>query len=333
MTDLINNPSHYKTESGLEAIDVLEAFFENDPLGWQVGKYLLRAGKKEGSPTVQDLKKAEFYLKRKISRIEAAEKAEELKKFNETISEAIEKMSRDYYSSLYTVPQAKWIFGIDTAADHTPVEPIDAEVVPEPREPQVGDKIKAIKADTHTLADGEIGEIAGINGIYFKVRKESGHTSWLIRKEFTLVEPKDDLADWEKELLKAAEPRLKVGDKVKVLDNPAHGEEKDGCVSPDAAGQIGTITSVYEDGDFDVHMPYVNLYQTIGGYSLARVFQNIADVPEGVLVKDIDGDTWKTEDGELLIAYTNDYPGTEDFEEGSDADAYAPFVEIIKEGN
>ncbi|AFM54946.1 nucleotide kinase [Mycobacterium phage Astro] len=65
MTDIINEPDHYKA-GGLEAIDVLEAFFPDDPLGWQVGKYILRYKKKNG---LEDLQKAEVYLKRLIAKL------------------------------------------------------------------------------------------------------------------------------------------------------------------------------------------------------------------------------------------------------------------------
>lgn len=59
------NPSHYKTESGLEAIDVIEAFFEGESryyLG-NAFKYMARAGKKTPEPTV-DVRKAIWYLAR-----------------------------------------------------------------------------------------------------------------------------------------------------------------------------------------------------------------------------------------------------------------------------
>lgn len=65
MTDIVNHPPHYKT-NGLEAIEVLEAFFEDDPLGWQIGKYILRYKKKNG---LEDLQKAEWYLKRLIGKV------------------------------------------------------------------------------------------------------------------------------------------------------------------------------------------------------------------------------------------------------------------------
>lgn len=65
MSDHIN-PSHYKTPSGIEAIDVMEHF----GLGLQLGsamKYLLRAGRKDPSRTVEDLEKAQWYVRRWLS--------------------------------------------------------------------------------------------------------------------------------------------------------------------------------------------------------------------------------------------------------------------------
>lgn len=67
MTDLVNHPPHYKS-GGLEAYDVLKAFFPDDPLGWQVGKYILRYKKKNG---VEDLRKARWYLDKLINELSA----------------------------------------------------------------------------------------------------------------------------------------------------------------------------------------------------------------------------------------------------------------------
>jgi hypothetical protein len=61
--DPINNPKHYQTQGGLEAIEVIEAFNLNFNLGNAI-KYVLRAGKK-GSK-VEDLDKAIWYLIREI---------------------------------------------------------------------------------------------------------------------------------------------------------------------------------------------------------------------------------------------------------------------------
>lgn len=66
MNDAVNHPSHYGGEDDpYEAIKVIEAW----GLGYHLGdtlKYINRAGKKPGNSELQDLKKAAWYLNRKI---------------------------------------------------------------------------------------------------------------------------------------------------------------------------------------------------------------------------------------------------------------------------
>lgn len=64
MTDMINHPPHYKSKNGLEAIDVIEAFDLDHHEACAV-KYILRAGKKGDG--MEDIKKARWYLDRKIN--------------------------------------------------------------------------------------------------------------------------------------------------------------------------------------------------------------------------------------------------------------------------
>lgn len=72
ITDNVNHPSHYKSESGLEAIDVIKAFtsdlkgFEATHTG-NILKYVLRWKHKNG---IEDLKKARWYLDDLINEIE-----------------------------------------------------------------------------------------------------------------------------------------------------------------------------------------------------------------------------------------------------------------------
>ena len=69
MTDMVNHPPHYQTADGLEAIDVIKAYFkENYNLG-QVFKYIARCGKKNDA--IEDLKKARWYLDKEIEWREA----------------------------------------------------------------------------------------------------------------------------------------------------------------------------------------------------------------------------------------------------------------------
>lgn len=63
--DVVNHPSHYQSKTGLESIDVIEAF----DLGFHLGnavKYILRAGKKDDR--TQDLSKAIWYLNRELNK-------------------------------------------------------------------------------------------------------------------------------------------------------------------------------------------------------------------------------------------------------------------------
>lgn len=63
--DPVNHPQHYQS-GGMEAIDVIDAFFAHDYHLGNVFKYLARAGKKDN--IVQDLEKAAWYLSRAIER-------------------------------------------------------------------------------------------------------------------------------------------------------------------------------------------------------------------------------------------------------------------------
>lgn len=70
--DNVNHPPHYQSESGLEAIDVIEAFTENligpDAVYTaNILKYVLRWPKKNG---IEDLKKAVWYLNKLITKLE-----------------------------------------------------------------------------------------------------------------------------------------------------------------------------------------------------------------------------------------------------------------------
>ena len=61
MTETVDHPDHYKADD-LEAWDVLDKYFPNDPLLWNAGKYLLRLGKKD-KPAVE-VGKLKAYLDR-----------------------------------------------------------------------------------------------------------------------------------------------------------------------------------------------------------------------------------------------------------------------------
>ena len=71
-TDPVNHPSHY-TWSSIEPIDAIEAWQLPYHLG-NVVKYVSRAGHKDKSKTLEDLKKANWYLSRYIANLEQEEK-------------------------------------------------------------------------------------------------------------------------------------------------------------------------------------------------------------------------------------------------------------------
>ena len=62
----VDHPDHYQAK-GMEAIDVIEAYNLNISLGSAI-KYILRAGKKPGESSIEDLNKAIWYLQREIER-------------------------------------------------------------------------------------------------------------------------------------------------------------------------------------------------------------------------------------------------------------------------
>jgi len=70
--DAVNHPSHYGgADDPYETIKVIDAWGLNFALGNAV-KYISRAGKKDPSKTVEDLKKAEFYIRHEIDSLEAS---------------------------------------------------------------------------------------------------------------------------------------------------------------------------------------------------------------------------------------------------------------------
>lgn len=72
MSDAVDHPPHYgAADDPYETIKVIEAWELGFCLGNTV-KYISRAGKKDGSSTVQDLRKARWYLDHEIERMESA---------------------------------------------------------------------------------------------------------------------------------------------------------------------------------------------------------------------------------------------------------------------
>ena len=69
--DMVNHPKHYKSSTGLEVIDIIEAFTE-DLKGVEAAdtaniiKYICRWNRKNG---LEDLEKARWYLNHLIERV------------------------------------------------------------------------------------------------------------------------------------------------------------------------------------------------------------------------------------------------------------------------
>ena len=70
--EMVNHPSHYGGEDNTyEVIKVCEAWkLDKDAYLFNVVKYVARAGKKNPQKELEDLKKALFYLNRKIQNLE-----------------------------------------------------------------------------------------------------------------------------------------------------------------------------------------------------------------------------------------------------------------------
>jgi hypothetical protein len=65
--EAVDHPSHYHANSGIEVIDVIEAWGLNFALGNAV-KYCARAGHKDPNKAIEDLCKAVWYIEREIQR-------------------------------------------------------------------------------------------------------------------------------------------------------------------------------------------------------------------------------------------------------------------------
>lgn len=89
MNDNVNHPTHY-TDGKIEVID----FIEDKKLGFHLGnavKYICRAGKKDPEKTIEDLQKAEWYLRREIQRLKAEKAKEEAQRWGDDMRRACEE--------------------------------------------------------------------------------------------------------------------------------------------------------------------------------------------------------------------------------------------------
>lgn len=79
--EMVNHPSHYGGEANpYEVVKVCEAWgLDKDAYLFNVVKYVARAGKKDANSDLQDLKKALWYLSRRIEKLTEESKQIELR--------------------------------------------------------------------------------------------------------------------------------------------------------------------------------------------------------------------------------------------------------------
>lgn len=97
----VDHPSHYGgADNPYEAIKVLREWqLDKDAYLWNVGKYLSRAGHKDGNSQLQDLTKARWYLNYKIRLLE------EQQKITESVVNTLKKVPNEVTDKLTTIPK------------------------------------------------------------------------------------------------------------------------------------------------------------------------------------------------------------------------------------
>lgn len=90
MSDSVNHPNHYGGDTIYETIKVIRAWNLGFDLGNAV-KYISRAGKKDPSKHIEDLKKAVFYIEDEIAYLEAHVREENLQTFKEEVTHPLFK--------------------------------------------------------------------------------------------------------------------------------------------------------------------------------------------------------------------------------------------------
>lgn len=95
----VDHPAHYGgADNPYEAIKVLREWqLDKDAYLWNVGKYLSRAGHKDGNSQLQDLTKARWYLDYKIRLLE------EQQKIAESVVDTLKKVPNEVTDKLTTM--------------------------------------------------------------------------------------------------------------------------------------------------------------------------------------------------------------------------------------
>lgn len=97
----VDHPAHYGgADNPYEAIKVLREWqLDKDAYLWNVGKYLSRAGHKDGNSQLQDLMKARCYLDYKIRLLEKQQK------IAESVVDTLKKIPDEANDKLTTMPK------------------------------------------------------------------------------------------------------------------------------------------------------------------------------------------------------------------------------------
>lgn len=69
MAETVNHPAHYGGDTTYEVIKVLEAWRVLDFCCGNAVKYIARAGRKDPAAEIEDLRKAEWYIHRRIEQL------------------------------------------------------------------------------------------------------------------------------------------------------------------------------------------------------------------------------------------------------------------------
>lgn len=154
----VDHPAHYGgADNPYEAIEVLREWqLDNDAYLWNVGKYLSRAGHKDGNSPLQDLMKARYYLNYKIQLLEEQQNVTEsvvdtLKKVPNEVTDKLTTMSDyipchakpDYTDDLVFRPEI-----------HTPK--IETAVVPSVHNDTMSPNNKGVNKVDHSMLNSKV---------------------------------------------------------------------------------------------------------------------------------------------------------------------------------
>lgn len=154
----VEHPSYYGgADNPYEAIKVLREWqLDKDAYLWNVGKYLSRAGHKDGNSQLQDLTKARWYLDYKIRLLE------EQQKITESVVDTLKKVPNEVTDKLTTMTDctsrlAKFDYTDDLVFRpeiHTPN--IETAVVPSVHNDTMSPNNKGVNKVDHSMLNSKV---------------------------------------------------------------------------------------------------------------------------------------------------------------------------------